>query len=138
MSDALVSASAAQVSEADVVERAEAAQEAAGLAKDRYEGGYSTYLESLDSERTLFAAQQQVILNRQARLTYAVDLYRAMAGGWSDRADAAVPGDIDQMNAEAGEPRRAPGAAAVVGGTPDPRRATSTGARSSTPTWPAS
>ena len=129
VSDALVSASAAQVSEVDVVERAEAAKEAAGLAKDRYEGGYSSYLESLDSERTLFAAQQQVILNRQARLTYAVDLYRAMAGGWGDRADAAVPGDIDLMNAEAGEPRRAPGAAAAVAGTPDLRRATSTGAR---------
>lgn len=129
VSDALVSASAAQVSEGDVAERAQAAKEAAGLAKDRYEGGYSAYIESLDAERTLFAAQQQVIVNRQARLTYAVDLYRAMAGGWSDRADAAVPGDIDLMNAEAGEPRRAPGATAAAAASPNGARATSSGAR---------
>ena len=129
VSDALVSASAAQVSEGDVAERAQAAKEAAGLAKDRYEGGYSAYIESLDAERTLFAAQQQVIVNRQARLTYAVDLYRAMAGGWSDRADAAVPGDIDLLNAEAGEPRRAPGATAAAAASPNGARATSSGAK---------
>ncbi len=101
VSNALVSASAAQVSEVDVIERADAAKEAASLARMRYEGGYSSYLELLDAERTLFAAQQQLILNRQARLGYAVDLYRAMAGGWADSADATVAGDIESLNAAA-------------------------------------
>ena len=101
VSNALVSASAAQVSEVDVIERADAAKEAAKLAKARYDGGYSSYLESLDAERTLFGAQQQVILNRQARLGYSVDLYRAMAGGWTDAADANVAGDIESLNAAA-------------------------------------
>ena len=104
VSNALVSASAAQVSEIDVIERADAAKEAAGLARQRYEGGYSSYLELLDAERTLYGAQQQVILNRQARLGYAVDLYRAMAGGWPDAADAAVVGDIEAINIEAAGP----------------------------------
>ena len=101
VSNALVSASAAQVSEVDVIERADAAKEAAALARQRYQSGYSSYLELLDAERTLFGARQQVILNRQARLAYAVDLYRAMAGGWADAADAAVAGDIEALNAEA-------------------------------------
>jgi multidrug efflux system outer membrane protein len=94
VSNALVSASAAQISEKEVLERADAAREAAGLARSRFEGGYSGYLEWLDAERTRFAAELDVIRMRQARLGYAIDLYRAMAGSWPDGADDLVAGDL--------------------------------------------
>lgn len=94
VSNALVSANAAMISEREVLERAQAAREATALARSRFEGGYSGYLEWLDAERTRFGAELDVIRNRQARLGYAVDLYRAMAGGWPDSADDAVAGDI--------------------------------------------
>lgn len=99
VSSALVSANSAMVSEREVLERVAAAREAAGLARSRFEGGYSGSLEWLDAERTRFAAELDVIRSRQARLGYAVDLYRSMAGGWADTADDAVAGDIPDPGA---------------------------------------
>lgn len=103
VSNALVSATAARRMEDDVLERSAAAREAAGLARQRYEAGYSPYLEWLDAERTLFGAQLETIRNRQARLGYAIDLYRAMAGGWSDAQAATASAD----GAGAGRPTAA-------------------------------
>jgi multidrug efflux system outer membrane protein len=51
-------------------------------AKLRYEGGYSSFLEVLDAERSLFQAQ---ILESQARsqaLIAVTTLYKVLGGGW--------------------------------------------------------
>lgn len=53
-----------------------------GFAKDRYEAGYASYLEELDAQRNLFAAQQDVLRLRQSQLENAVALYQALGGGW--------------------------------------------------------
>jgi len=59
-----------------------AAKNANDLSKERYDKGVSSYLEVLDTERTLFSAElQQSDLQQQYRNAY-VNLYRALGGGW--------------------------------------------------------
>jgi multidrug efflux system outer membrane protein len=69
--------------------RAVQAQESAeqvryNLAKLRYEGGQSSYLEYLDAQRSLYGAQQQTIRTSLAELQNRIALYKALGGGWSD------------------------------------------------------
>jgi multidrug efflux system outer membrane protein len=52
------------------------------LAKLRYEGGESSYLEYLDAQRALFGAQQQSIRTSLAELQNRIGLYKALGGGW--------------------------------------------------------
>ncbi len=59
----------------------EAQRMRANLAALRYRNGVSGYLEVLDAERDLFAAEQQTVLTRREQLTNAVDLYVALGGG---------------------------------------------------------
>jgi len=58
-----------------------AAQDSYRLADARYEKGVDTYLNSLDSQRTLYAAQRNLVSTRQAALGNAITLYRALGGG---------------------------------------------------------
>ena len=53
----------------------------------RYDNGYTSYLEVLDAERSLFQAQLQFTKTQQARLQAMIDLYKAMGGGWVGEAD---------------------------------------------------
>lgn len=57
-----------------------AAQQAYELTQLRYENGVSSYLEVLDAQRTLFAAQQNQIATQLARQTNLIDLYSALGG----------------------------------------------------------
>lgn len=59
-----------------------AATKALTLSQARYEAGYSPYLEALDAQRTLNDASLSALKNRQARLAAAVDLFKALGGGW--------------------------------------------------------
>ncbi|MFV1986229.1 MAG: efflux transporter outer membrane subunit [Gemmatimonadota bacterium] len=65
------------------VRAAEAAGDALEMSRVRYEGGWTSYLEVLDIERSLFSAQLSVAETLQLRLSAVVDLYRALGGGWS-------------------------------------------------------
>ena len=69
------------------------------LARLRYENGYTSYIEVLDSERSLFQAQIQLV-QTQGQLYFAlINLYRALGGGWVDEADKLAPAqavDISQ------------------------------------------
>jgi len=56
------------------------------LALMRYEGGVSTYLEVLDSQRQAYSAQLTLVRTQLARVLYAVQLYRALGGGWQEPA----------------------------------------------------
>jgi len=67
----------------DLRSRVDQARNALRLAQRRYESGYSAYLEVLDAQRTLNDAQLAFIRNRQAYLSYSVDLMNALGGGWS-------------------------------------------------------
>ena len=58
-----------------------AARQIARLARLRYREGVASYLEVLDAERTLFAAEQQLIQLRRAQADNLVSLYVALGGG---------------------------------------------------------
>lgn len=63
-------------------QRALAAQrDRAELAALRYRNGVAGYIEVLDAERELFAAEQVVVQTRRQQLSNAVDLYVALGGG---------------------------------------------------------
>ena len=64
-----------------------AARTAARLSRARYDGGLVSYLEVLDSERSLFQAELLESQTRQQQLSAAVSLYRALGGGWSPSDD---------------------------------------------------
>lgn len=51
------------------------------LAEQRFGAGVASSLEVLDAQRELFQAEQGLVQVRVARLTNAVDLYRALGGG---------------------------------------------------------
>lgn len=82
VSDALSNGRIAAELETDLFQRVQVAREALRLASLRYDSGYSAYLEVLDAQRTLNDAQLGWIRNRQAYLTYTVDLMNALGGGW--------------------------------------------------------
>jgi len=66
-------------------ERATGAQrQLAGLARTRYREGVVGYLEVLDAERNLFAAEQALLVARRAELGNLVALYVALGGGSID------------------------------------------------------
>ena len=54
----------------------------AHLARLRYEGGYTSYIEVLDAERSLFNAQLSETQTQAGVLVSYVNLYKAMGGGW--------------------------------------------------------
>jgi multidrug efflux system outer membrane protein len=51
------------------------------LSQARYEKGVDSYLSVLDSQRSLYAAQQNLITVRLSRLANLVTLYRVLGGG---------------------------------------------------------
>ncbi len=62
-----------------------ATRQIADLARKRYREGVSTYLEVLDAERNLFAAEQTLIELRRAQVDNLVTLYVALGGGLVER-----------------------------------------------------
>ncbi len=69
----------------------EALRNYARLARKRFEGGYSSYLEVLDAESSLFSAELLYSQGRREQLLAHVDLYKALGGGWVDEAAAQAP-----------------------------------------------
>jgi len=56
------------------------------LASLRYQNGVSSYLEVLDAQRNLFAAQLALTQAELLQLAAAVQLYKALGGGWPTNA----------------------------------------------------
>lgn len=64
--------------------RVQAAEKTLELSQYRYQAGYSAFLEVLDAQRSTNDAQLAYVATRQARLNSAVDLFKALGGGWKD------------------------------------------------------
>ena len=64
--------------------RVAAEEQVLKLAEIRYQAGYSGYLEVLDAQRTLYVARLGHVATRQSRLAAAVDLFKALGGGWRE------------------------------------------------------
>lgn len=68
--------------------RVDASQTTYDLAEQRFREGEDSYLVVLDAQRTLYGSQQGLIRARLMRLSNLVDLYKALGGGWTARAEA--------------------------------------------------
>jgi multidrug efflux system outer membrane protein len=73
----------------------EALQKYVELAQLRFDNGYTSYLEVLDAQRTLFNVQLSYTQNQGVLFQALINLYKAMGGGWvteADRLTAGTPG----------------------------------------------
>ena len=61
--------------------RAQAAEVAARLSDARYRAGVDSFLTALDSQRSAYAAEQQLVTTRLNRASNLVTLYRTLGGG---------------------------------------------------------
>jgi len=61
--------------------RVEAANVALRISGARYRSGVESFLTTLDSQRTAYAAQQQLVTTRLTRESNMVELYRSLGGG---------------------------------------------------------
>ena len=91
--DALAAVHASRAEIASLERQVAALTRAVELARDRYDNGYVSYLEVLDTERSLFSAQLSLSTARGDRYRSLVDLYRALGGDWIGQvAPLPVPG----------------------------------------------
>ena len=82
VNDALVNLRQYTEQETALNHSTEAAAKALKVSENRYQSGYSTYLEVLDAQRVYNDVALNAVLSRQARLAASVDLFEALGGGW--------------------------------------------------------
>ena len=59
-----------------------ALQDAAELARARYDSGLASYIEILTADQDLFSRQLRLAQTRGAELRARAELYRTLGGGW--------------------------------------------------------
>jgi NodT family efflux transporter outer membrane factor (OMF) lipoprotein len=64
------------------IEELDQAQTAFSIAQSRYQAGAEDLLTVLETQRTLYAAQDQNVQLRLARMQASIALYKALGGGW--------------------------------------------------------
>lgn len=62
----------------------QSAQNSEGLAQDQYAAGLIDFTTVLDTQRSLFSLQEQLILSEAAVTSNLARLYKALGGGWSN------------------------------------------------------
>ena len=69
--------------------RVQANRKSYGLANSRYREGVDTFLNTLDAQRSLFSAEQDLVTVKLARINNLISLYKALGGG-----EAEVPASL--------------------------------------------
>ncbi|MFZ4535490.1 efflux transporter outer membrane subunit [Propionivibrio sp.] len=87
VNDSLIDQDRTRVQLAAQGRQVEALVQYAETARLRYDNGYTSFLEVLDAERSLFNAQLQYTQTQQTQLQAMVNLYKAMGGGWVAEAE---------------------------------------------------
>jgi outer membrane protein, multidrug efflux system len=80
----------------------------ARLARLRYEGGYTSYIEVLDAERSLFNSQLSYTQTQASVYASAVALYKAMGGGWVVTAEELTHKNVAPPGAPNNTPQTPP------------------------------
>ena len=80
--DALVAHRKAREALAEQAAAVGASRAALGIAEQRYTSGLTSYIDVLDAQRTLLAAEVAESRTLLAQLVAIVQLYRALGGGW--------------------------------------------------------
>lgn len=84
VSDALTARIKAAESRVEQERAVTALRESLGIAKTRYLGGLSTYIEVLDAQQELYPAEFALAQIERDQLVAVVALYRALGGGWNE------------------------------------------------------
>jgi len=93
--DALIDQNKSRKQLAIQKQQVEALNSYSSLATLRYENGYTSYLEVLDAERSLFNAQLAYAQTQAVLFRALVNLYKSMGGGWVAEADKIAQGGRD-------------------------------------------
>lgn len=104
--DALVSIQTFQAETGARQMQVTAARSAAQLSRARYDGGVTSYLEVLESERSLFRAELLASVTHRQLVVAIVELYKALGGGWP--TDAEIEASGSYLNATLREESRQP------------------------------
>ena len=86
VNDALIDQEKTSVQLSALGQEVQSLQTYAELSRLRYDNGYTSYLEVVDAERSLFNAQQSYTKTKQGLLQASINTYKAMGGGWTDEA----------------------------------------------------
>lgn len=80
------------------------------LARDLYQNGLGSFLQVLDAERTLYAAEDSLVLSDGAVAIDLVALFKALGGGWDpDAAPDAAGAELSGRSGSATAPAPPPG-----------------------------
>ncbi len=82
VSDALIALNRERAYREQQEKLVEAAKDATRLARIRYQGGSTSYLEVLTTDSNLFAAQLNLVSAQEGEALALVQLYGALGGGW--------------------------------------------------------
>lgn len=82
VNDALINLRQYTEREQALFQSQEAAKKALEISENRYQSGYSSYIDVLDAQRALNDTGLAYVQSRQARLIASVDLFKALGGGW--------------------------------------------------------
>ena len=82
VSNALIAVNKQRAARVEQQKLVSAAQDATRLARIRYQGGATSYLEVLTTDTTLFSAQLNLASAQQTEALTLVQLYSALGGGW--------------------------------------------------------
>jgi multidrug efflux system outer membrane protein len=80
--DAITTIEKKRLAAAEIEAGVIALRDAADLARSRYEGGLSSYLDILIADQALFSAELNLARVRADEHIAVVNLYRALGGGW--------------------------------------------------------
>ncbi len=86
--DALAGVKASQIRETALSTALTESRKAYDLSTQQYDVGSIDFQTLLDTRRTMLAAEDTYIQTRNERLAAAVDLYKALGGGWTEDAPA--------------------------------------------------
>jgi len=82
--DALITYGRAQARRDMLVEAAAASDKASNLARQRFQGGLTDFVNVLDAERDTLAVEDALAQSRTQAATALVAVYKALGGGWVD------------------------------------------------------
>jgi len=95
--NALIASSKSREQMAFQARQVEALRTYAYYARLRYDNGYTSYIEVLDAERSLFDAELNYTRTRGTVFTSMIDLYKATGGGWVAEADKLTTTDAPRQ-----------------------------------------
>lgn len=82
--DSLVAYATEQTRRGALAEALHQSEQSLALSRQQYEQGLVSFLDVLDSERTVYSAEDNLAQSNQIISTDLVALYKALGGGWED------------------------------------------------------